>query len=47
LNNVWQTASQEMYAQTQANGDDNDGAQSNESANAKDNVEDATFEEVK
>ncbi len=47
LNNVWQTASQEMYAQTQANGDDNGGAQSNESANAKDNVEDATFEEVK
>ena len=50
LNNAWQTASAEMYAQSGAQGGQNTGqdAQSNQkTSNTSDDVQDAEFEEVK
>ena len=46
LNAAWQTASADMYAQSGAQGAQNNNAQSNQQNN-NDNVQDAEFEEVK
>ena len=47
LNNAWQTASAEMYAQSGAQGAQNAGGAQGGQQNTGDNVQDAEFEEVK
>ena len=47
LNNAWQAASAEMYAQSGAQGAGAQGADNQSNQNPNDNVQDAEFEEVK
>ncbi len=47
LNNAWQTASAEMYAQSGAQGTQNTGGAQGGQQTGSDNVQDAEFEEVK
>ena len=47
LNNAWQAASAEMYAQSGAQGAGAQGADNQSNQNSNDNVQDAEFEEVK